>query len=452
MFRKILIANRGEIALRIIRAARELGIETVAVFSEADRDSLHVRLADEAVCIGPAPSSASYLHIPRIISAAEITAADAIHPGYGFLSENAHFAEVCESCEIRFIGPTSDMIRAMGDKAVARKTVSAVGVPVTPGSEGVLSSADEAVEVAKTLGYPVIIKAAAGGGGKGMRIATDESSLRNGVLTAQAEAEANFGSGEVYLERYIEKPRHIEFQIFGDKHGHVVHLGERECSIQRRHQKLIEESPSAALTPAIREAMGTAAVKSAAAINYLGAGTIEFLLGPDDSFYFMEMNTRIQVEHPVTEEVTRTDLIKAQITVAAGDELPWKQEEIVLEGHAIECRINAEKPDQNFQPSPGTVRYFHGPGGPGVRVDSHLYSGYRVPPNYDSMVAKIICWGRDRNESIARMQRALEETVVEGIDTTLSFHLEILQDEAFRRAEIHTGYLEEFMASRKVPT
>ena len=451
MFRKILIANRGEIALRIIRAARELGIETVAVYSEADRDSLHVRLADEAVCIGPPPSSASYLHIPRIISAAEITAADAIHPGYGFLSENAHFAEVCESCEIRFIGPTSEMIRAMGDKAVARKTVSAVGVPITPGSEGVLTSADDAVEVAKTLGYPVIIKAAAGGGGKGMRIATDESSLRNGVLTAQAEAEANFGSGEVYLERYIEKPRHIEFQVFGDKHGHVVHLGERECSIQRRHQKLIEESPSAALTPALREAMGAAAVKSASSIGYLGAGTIEFLLGPDGSFYFMEMNTRIQVEHPVTEEVTRADLIKAQIAVAAGDELPWRQEDIVLEGHAIECRINAEKPDQNFQPSPGTVRYFHSPGGPGVRVDSHLYSGYVVPPYYDSMVAKIICWGRDRNESLSRMRRALEETVVEGIETTLSFHLAILQDEAFRRAEIHTGYLEEFMASRKVP-
>jgi len=284
-----------------------------------------------------------------------------------------------------------------------------------------------------------------------MRIATDESSLRNGVLTAQAEAEANFGSGEVYLERYIEKPRHIEFQVFGDKHGNVVHLGERECSIQRRHQKLIEESPSVALTPALREAMGAAAVKSAASIGYLGAGTIEFLLGPDGSFYFMEMNTRIQVEHPVTEEVTRADLIKTQIAVAAGDELPWKQEDIVQEGHAIECRINAEKPDQNFQPSPGTVRYFHGPGGPGVRVDSHLYSGYVVPPNYDSMVAKIICWGRDRNESLGRMRRALEETVVEGIETTLSFHLEILQDEAFRRGEIHTGYLEEFMATRKVP-
>ena len=449
MFRKILIANRGEIALRIIRAARELGIETVAVYSEADRDSLHVRLADEAVCIGPPPSSASYLHIPRIISAAEITAADAIHPGYGFLSENAHFAEVCESCEIRFIGPTSEMIRAMGDKAVARKTVAGVGVPVTPGSEGVLQSPDEAIDVAKSLGYPVIIKAAAGGGGKGMRIAADESSLRNGVLMAQAEAEANFGSGEVYLERYIEKPRHIEFQIFGDRQGHVVHLGERECSIQRRHQKLIEESPSVALTPALREAMGSAAVRGASAIGYQGAGTIEFLLGQGGEFYFMEMNTRIQVEHPVTEEVTRADLVKAQITVAAGNELPWKQEEIALQGHAIECRINAERPDHNFQPSPGTVRYFHSPGGPGVRVDSHLYSGYVVPSHYDSMVAKIICWGRDRDESLGRMRRALEETVVEGIDTTISFHLEVLQDEAFRRGEIHTGYLEDFLAARR---
>ena len=449
MFRKILIANRGEIALRIIRAARELGIETVAVFSEADRDSLHVRLADEAVCIGPPPSAASYLHIPRIISAAEVTAADAIHPGYGFLSENAHFAEVCESCHIRFIGPNSEMIRSMGDKAVARKTVAAVGVPVTPGSEGVLASADDAVVVAQSLGYPVIIKAAAGGGGKGMRIATDESSLRNGVLTAQAEAEANFGSGEVYLERYIERPRHIEFQIFGDRHGNVVHLGERECSIQRRHQKLIEESPSVALSPELRERMGAAAIQAARSIRYEGAGTIEFLLGPGGEFYFMEMNTRIQVEHPVTEEVTRLDLIKAQIAVAAGEPLPWKQEEIRIEGHAIECRVNAERPEQNFQPSPGTVRYFHGPGGPGVRVDSHLYSGYVVPPYYDSMVAKIICWGRDREEAIARMRRALQETVVEGIDTTLSFHLQVWADEKFRRGEIHTGYLDEFFAGRK---
>ncbi|HKW50519.1 MAG TPA: acetyl-CoA carboxylase biotin carboxylase subunit [Candidatus Eisenbacteria bacterium] len=449
MFRKILVANRGEIALRIIRAARELGIETVAVFSEADRDSLHVRLADEAVCIGPPPSSASYLHIPRIISAAEVTAAEAIHPGYGFLSENAHFAEVCESCHIRFIGPSTEMIRSMGDKAVARKTVAAAGVPVTPGSEGVLSSADDAVAVAQKLGFPVIIKAAAGGGGKGMRIATDEASLRNGVLTAQAEAEANFGSGEVYLERYIERPRHIEFQIFGDRQGNVVHLGERECSIQRRHQKLIEESPSVALTPDLRERMGAAAIQGARAIRYEGAGTIEFLLGPTGEFYFMEMNTRIQVEHPVTEEVTRLDLIKAQIAVAAGEPLPWKQEEIHIDGHAIECRINAERPEQNFQPSPGTVRYFHGPGGPGVRVDSHLYSGYVVPSYYDSMVAKIICWGRDRDEALARMRRALQETVVEGIDTTLSFHLQILADEKFRRGEIHAGYLDEFFAGRK---
>jgi acetyl-CoA carboxylase, biotin carboxylase subunit len=449
MFRKILVANRGEIALRIIRAARELGIATVAVYSEADRESLHVRLADEAVCIGPPPSSASYLHIPRIISAAEITAADAIHPGYGFLSENAHFAEVCESCHIRFIGPTSEMIRSMGDKVVARKTMVAAGVPVTPGSEGVLSSVDEAVEVAKTLGYPVIIKAAAGGGGKGMRVATDEASLRNGVLTAQAEAEANFGSGEVYLERYVERPRHIEFQVLGDRHGNIVHLGERECSIQRRHQKLIEESPSVALTPELRLTMGAAAVKGASTIAYEGAGTIEFLLGEGGEFYFMEMNTRIQVEHPVTEEVTRLDLIKAQISVAAGEPLPWKQEEIAIAGHAIECRINAERPEQNFQPSPGTVKYFHGPGGPGVRCDSHLYSGYVVPPYYDSMVAKIICWGRDRNESIARMRRALGETIVDGIDTTLPFHLEVLADERFVRGEIHTGYLDEFLAARK---
>jgi acetyl-CoA carboxylase biotin carboxylase subunit len=449
MFKKILIANRGEIALRIIRAARELEIETVAVYSEADRDSLHVRLADEAVCIGPAPSAKSYLNIPRIISAAEVTAADAIHPGYGFLSENAHFAEICETCKIRFIGPTSEMIRRMGDKAEARRTMVAAGVPITPGSEGVIDSVDEAERVAKSLGFPVIIKAAAGGGGKGMRIAYDEASLQNGIRMAQAEAEANFGSGSVYLERYVQKPRHIEVQVLGDRHGAIVHLGERECSIQRRHQKLIEESPSPALTPELRKRMGEAAVKGAASIRYEGAGTIEFLLGPDGEFYFMEMNTRIQVEHPVTEEVTRLDLIKAQIAVAAGDPLPWKQEEIRMEGHALECRINAERPDQNFQPSPGLVRYFHAPGGPGVRVDSHLYSGYTVPPHYDSMVAKIIAWGRDRTESVARMRRALEETVVDGIDTTLSFHLRVMDDPAFRKGAIHTGYIEEFLSRER---
>jgi acetyl-CoA carboxylase biotin carboxylase subunit len=447
MFKKILIANRGEIALRIIRAARELGIETVAVYSEADRDSLHVRMADEAVCIGPPPTRQSYLHIPRIISAAEITAADAIHPGYGFLAENAHFAEICESCHIRFIGPTSEMIRLMGDKAQARKTMVEAGVPVTPGSEGVLSSADEAVAVAKALRYPVIIKAAGGGGGKGMRIAEDETSLRNGFRLAQAEAEANFGTGHLYLERYVERPRHIEFQVIGDEHGNLVHLGERECSIQRRHQKLIEEAPSVALTPERRLAMGAAAVTGARAIGYLGTGTIEFLLAPSGEFYFMEMNTRIQVEHPVTEMVTRLDLIKAQILVSSGEPLPWRQDEIQLLGHALECRINAEKADQDFQPSPGKVVYFHGPGGPGVRVDSHLYSGYTVPPNYDSLVAKIITWGRDRNESIRRMRRALEETVIEGIETTIAFHLKVLQDEPFLRGELHTGYLEEFLAS-----
>jgi acetyl-CoA carboxylase, biotin carboxylase subunit len=449
MFKKILIANRGEIALRIIRAARELGIETVAVYSEADRDSLHVRLADEAVCIGPAPSAKSYLNIPRIISAAEVTAADAIHPGYGFLSENAHFAEICETCKIRFIGPSSEMIRKMGDKAEARRTMMAAGVPITPGSEGVIDSVDAAERVAKDLGFPVIIKAAAGGGGKGMRIAYDEASLQNGIRMAQAEAEANFGSGSVYLERYVQKPRHIEVQVLGDRHGAIVHLGERECSIQRRHQKLIEESPSPAMTPELRKRMGDAAVKGASSIRYEGAGTIEFLLGPDGEFYFMEMNTRIQVEHPVTEEVTRLDLIKAQIAVASGDPLPWKQEEIRMQGHALECRINAERPDQNFQPSPGLVRYFHAPGGPGIRVDSHLYSGYTVPPHYDSMVAKIIAWGRDRTESVARMRRALEETVVDGIDTTLAFHLRVLDDPAFRKGEIHTGFIEELLARER---
>jgi acetyl-CoA carboxylase, biotin carboxylase subunit len=447
MFKKILIANRGEIALRIIRAARELDIETVAVYSEADRDSLHVRMADEAVCIGPPPSKQSYLHIPRIISAAEITAADAIHPGYGFLSENAHFAEICESCHIRFIGPTSEMIRLMGDKAQARKTMKEAGVPVTPGSEGVLQSADEAVSVAGSLEYPVIIKAAGGGGGKGMRIATDETSLRNGFRLAQAEAEANFGSGQLYLERYMDRPRHIEFQVVGDQHGNLVHMGERECSIQRRHQKLIEEAPSVALTPDLRLAMGAAAVTGAQAIGYLGTGTMEFLLGPSGDFYFMEMNTRIQVEHPVTEMVTQLDLIKAQILVAAGEPLPWRQDEIRLVGHAIECRINAEKPEQEFQPSPGKVVYFHGPGGPGVRVDSHLYSGYVVPTHYDSLVAKIITWGRDRNESVGRMRRALGETVIDGIETTIGFHLKVLSDDAFLRGDIHTGYLEEFLAS-----
>jgi len=447
MFRKILVANRGEIALRIIRAARELGVETVAVYSEADRDSLHVRLADEAVCIGPPPSAASYLHIPRIISAAEITAADAIHPGYGFLSENAHFAEVCESCHIRFIGPTSEMIRLMGDKAVARKTMVKAGVPVTPGSEGTLESPDDAAAVAAELGYPVIIKAAAGGGGKGMRIATDESSLRNGIRTARAEAEANFGNGAVYLERYVEKPRHIEFQVIGDKHGNLIHLGERECSIQRRHQKLIEESPSVAIDDELRTKMGSAAVAGARSIGYESCGTIEFLLGPDRNFYFMEMNTRIQVEHPVTEEVTGYDLIKAQIAVAAGEALPWKQDEVRLRGHSLECRVNAEKPDHSFQPSPGRVSYFHGPGGPGVRLDSHLFSGYTVPPHYDSLVAKIITWGRDRMESVVRMRRALEETVIEGIDTTIPLHLRILQDQAFLKGDIDTGYLDEFLAA-----
>jgi acetyl-CoA carboxylase biotin carboxylase subunit len=439
MFKKILVANRGEIALRIIRAARELGIETVAVYSEADRDSLHVRLADEAVCIGPPPSSASYLHIPRIISAAEITAADAIHPGYGFLSENAHFAEVCESCKIRFIGPTSEMIRKMGDKALARKTMVEAGVPVTPGSDGTLESPDEAAGVAAELGYPVIIKAAAGGGGKGMRIATDESSLRNGLRMAQAEAEANFGNGAVYLERYVEKPRHIEFQIIGDRHGNLIHLGERECSVQRNNQKLIEESPSAVMTEEMRQRIGALAVMGAKSIGYHSAGTMEFLMDASGQFFFMEMNTRIQVEHPVTEEVTGLDLLKEQIRIAAGEKLPVTQDEVTLRGHSIECRINAEDPDRNFRPAPGTITYWYKPGGPGVRVDSHVYQGYKVPPNYDSLIAKVVTRGKDREEARRRMLLALEEIIVEGVPTTVPFHLKALASPRFIKGDLDTG-------------
>jgi acetyl-CoA carboxylase biotin carboxylase subunit len=440
MIQKILIANRGEIALRVVRAARELDIKTVAVYSEADRESLHVRLADEAVCIGPPPSSQSYLHIPRIISAAEVTAADAIHPGYGFLSENAHFAEICESCHITFIGPTSEQIRTMGDKAVARKTAVEAGVPVTPGSPGVLHSAEEAVATAKDLGYPVIIKAAAGGGGKGMRVAWDEAGLRNGVLTAQAEAEANFGSGQVYLERYVDKPRHVEFQIIGDTQGHVIHLGERECSIQRRHQKLIEESPCIALTPEVRERLLSTAVQGAQAMEYTSAGTMEFLVQGTE-FYFMEMNTRIQVEHPVTEMLTGVDLVKEQIRVAAGLELTVTSLPI-FRGHVIECRVNAEDPARNFQPSPGRIDVFHPPGGPGVRVDTHVYAGYTVPPFYDSLLAKLIVQGRDRPEAIRRMQIALESFVIEGVRTTMPFLARVMQHQGFRSGRIHTKFLD----------
>ena len=450
MFRKVLIANRGEIALRVIRACRELGIRTVAVYSEADRESLHVRFADEDVCIGPAPARESYLNIPRIIAAAEVTGAEAIHPGYGFLAENAEFAEICERSEIVFIGPGAEQIRRMGDKAVARKTMSDVGVPTVPGSDGPVTDPDEAVEVARAIGYPVIIKAAAGGGGKGMRVAMAEDTLLSQVQTAQQEARAAFGDPSVYLEKYLVRPRHIEIQLMGDKHGRVVHLGERECSLQRRHQKLIEEAPSPAVSAALRAAMGDAAKKGAAAIGYDSAGTVEFLLDEDGSFYFMEMNTRIQVEHPVTELVTGIDLVKEQIRIAAGEPLTIPGDFVTgFRGHAIECRINAEDPARNFAPSPGTITIFHPPGGPGVRVDTHAYAGYRVPPNYDSLIGKVITYGVDRPEAIARMRIALDSLVIEGIHTSTAFLLELLDDPDVVAGRIDTKFVERWMAGRK---
>jgi len=442
MFRKVLIANRGEIALRIIRACRELDIATVAVFSEADRDALHVRAADEAVCVGPAPTAKSYLNIPNIISAAELTGVDAIHPGYGFLAENARFAEICESCGITFIGPSPAAIERMGDKATARKTMIAAGVPVVPGSPDVIRDMENAQRVAEDIGYPVLIKASAGGGGKGMRIAQNAKELLKSLQAAQAEAQAAFGNPEVYLEKYVEEPRHIEFQILADKHGHVVHLGERDCSMQRRNQKLLEESPSTALTPGLRAEMGSAAVKAALAAGYSNAGTIEFLLDKHGRYYFIEMNTRIQVEHPVTELVTGIDLVKEQIRLAAGAELGFSQADIIPHGWAIECRINAENPDKNFMPSPGTIELYHVPGGPGVRVDSAAYQGYSIPPYYDSMVGKLIVWGASREEAIQRMKRALEEFVIEGISTTIPFHLKVLDNAFFRRGEVYTNFIQ----------
>ncbi|HSH46825.1 MAG TPA: acetyl-CoA carboxylase biotin carboxylase subunit [Longimicrobiales bacterium] len=449
MFRKILIANRGEIALRVIRACRELGIRTVAVYSEADRESLHVRFADEDVCIGPAPARDSYLNVPRIIAAAEVTGAEAIHPGYGFLAENAEFAEICERSELVFIGPTAEQIRRMGDKAVARETMIEVGVPVVPGSDGAVEDPDEALKVARKIGFPVLIKAAAGGGGKGMRVAADPDIFPRALQAAQTEAEAAFGNGSVYLEKYLARPRHIEIQVLGDTHGRVVHLGERECSIQRRHQKLIEESPSVAVTPKLRKKMGEAAVKAAEAIDYRGAGTVEFLLDEDGSFYFMEMNTRIQVEHPVTELVTGVDLIKEQIRVAAGEKHSVSTKSPVeLQGHSIECRINAEDPERDFAPSPGTISIWHAPGGPGVRVDSHAYQGYRVPPFYDSLLGKLIVHGNDRTEALARMRLALESFIVEGVSTTIPFLLELLDDPAVIAGDIDTKFLERRMAER----
>lgn len=442
MFKKILIANRGEIALRIIRACREMDIETVAVFSEADRNALHVRAADQAICIGPHASAKSYLNIPNIISAAELTGVDAIHPGYGFLSENARFAEICESCGITFIGPSPKAIETMGDKATARKTMIEAGVPVVPGSKEVIKDLEQASKIAQEIGYPVMIKASAGGGGKGMRIAQNAKELHKMIQAAQTEAQAAFGNPEIYLEKYVEEPRHIEFQILADKFGNVIHLGERDCSLQRRNQKLLEEAPSTALTPELRKAMGEAAVKAAKAANYSSAGTIEFLLDKHGNYYFIEMNTRIQVEHPVTELVTGVDLVKEQIRIAAGEPLTLKQEDVEIRGWAMECRINAENPDKNFMPSPGTIEFYHVPGGPGVRVDSAAYQGYTIPPYYDSMVGKLIVWGADREEAIQRMRRALEEFVIEGIHTTIPFHLKVLDNAFFRRGEVYTNFIQ----------
>jgi len=449
MFKKILIANRGEIALRIIWACKELGIRTVAVHSDVDKDSLHVKFADEDVCIGPARNVDSYLNISRIISAAEITDADAIHPGYGFLAENAHFAEVCQDCRITFIGPGPDVIRLMGDKAMARKTMMKAGVPVIPGSEGVVQTAEEAITLGGEIGYPVIVKAAAGGGGRGMRIARSESEVRRAYETAQREAAAAFGSGELYMEKYIENPRHIEFQVFGDKHGNIVHMNERECSIQRRHQKLVEEAPSVALTPGLRQKMAEAALAGARMVGYVNAGTVEFLLDERRNFYFIEMNTRIQVEHPVTENIAGIDLIKEQIKVAAGEPLPYRQEDIKILGHSIECRVNAEDP-VTFAPSPGTIRSFHLPGGPGIRVDTAAHAEARISPYYDSMIAKVISRGNSRAEALSRMRRAMDSFVVEGIKTNIPLQQRILADPDFERGEISTRFMERFMPAEKV--
>ncbi len=451
MFNKVLVANRGEIAVRVIRACRELEIGTVAVYSEADETSLHVRLADEAVCIGPPPAPESYLNVPRIISAAEVTGADAIHPGYGFLSENADFADVCESCRITFIGPTGKQIRAMGDKANARDAMKAAGVPVVPGTDGPVDSVEEAVATAETIGFPVIIKAVAGGGGKGMRVANSASEFADQVRMARNEAQAAFGNGAVYVERYLARPRHVEIQILGDRHGNLIHLGERDCSVQRRHQKLIEESPSPAVTPELRRRFGEAALAGARAIGYHGAGTMEFLLDETGEFFFMEMNTRLQVEHPVTEFVTGLDLVAEQIRVAAGETLSLTQEQVRLRGHSIECRINAEDPAHNFRPSPGRIEFLHFPGGPGVRVDSHLYQGYSIPSNYDSMIGKLIVWADDRPRALARMRRALEEMVVEGLKTTAPFHLQVLAHPAFRAGDVNTAFLERMAEEARPP-
>ncbi len=442
MFNKILIANRGEIALRIIRACKELGVRTVLVFSEADRDSLPVRQADQAICIGPPPGSKSYLNIPRIIAAAEVSEVEAIHPGYGFLAENAYFADAVEACGLTFIGPTYDAITKMGDKALARRTMDSAGVPITPGSEDGMTDPEKALEVASAIGYPVMVKAVAGGGGRGMRIVHSESSLRKAVATASAEADAAFGNPKVYIEKYIIDPRHIEFQLLADNHGNVIHLGERECSIQRRHQKLVEESPSPVVTEKEREMLGAFAIAGAKAADYRSAGTMEFLRDQDGKFYFMEMNTRIQVEHPVTEMVSGIDLVQEQIKLAAGDKLSISQKEIKLSGHAIECRINAEDPQNDFVPCPGKIEELHLPEGEGVRVDTHIYAGYTIPPFYDSLIAKLIVWGEDRETATERMAKALDDLVIEGIKTTIPFHRKVIGSEIFKKGDLSTSFVE----------
>lgn len=448
MFKKILIANRGEIALRIIRACKELGIATVAIFSEADRGSLHVRFADEDVCIGPAKSQDSYLDPKRIISAAEVTNADALHPGYGFLAENPDFAEICESCDIKFIGPSSEMISLMGDKSLAKKTMCDAGVPVIPGSDGVVDSDEKALSICYEIGFPVIIKAAYGGGGKGMRIAKDEGELKKGLKMAKLEADSAFGNPSVYIEKYIPNPRHVEFQILGDGFGNIIHLGERDCTIQRRHQKLLEESPSPVVDDDLRRKMGTTAVTGAKAVGYQSAGTMEFLLDENRNFYFMEMNTRIQVEHPVTEEITDIDLIKEQIRLACGEKLTLSQKNVSLKGHAIECRINAEDPQKDFLPCPGTITSFHVPGGHGIRVDTHAYAKYVIPPFYDSMIAKLIAHGKTREEAILKARRALDEFIIEGVETTIGFHKRILSDKRFISGRFGTSLVEEMLKGR----
>ncbi len=451
MINKLLIANRGEIAVRIIRACKELGITSVAIYSQADEDSLHVNLADEAYCIGPAASSKSYLNIPHIISTALMAGVDAIHPGYGFLAENANFAEICRDHNIKFVGPSPESIRSMGDKATAKKTMIENNVPTVPGTAGLVADINEALPWVRQVGFPVIIKATAGGGGRGMRIVRHEGELEAQMNTAQSEAGACFGNCGVYIEKFLENPRHIEIQVMADQHGNVVHLGERDCSVQRRHQKLIEEAPSPAITPEIREKMGQAAVNAAKGINYEGAGTVEFLLDVDKNFYFMEMNTRIQVEHCVTEMITDTDLVKEQIRVAQGEKLSFTQENIKINGHAIECRINAEDSEKNFMPSPGIIDGYVPPGGPGVRVDSHMYTNYKIPPFYDSLISKLICWGKNRDEAIARMLRALDEYAITGIKTTIPFHVKVLKHRQFVSGDFSTNFIEKYMSAQEEP-